>query len=86
MLFLALFALCLAFPHAHGWSSWALLVAFVLVMAELLRDLRPDAPVANGDECLPEVVIVSDSGEVYPVTDLWPQQELLQTVDEIEAL
>jgi hypothetical protein len=40
MLFVALFALCLAFPHVDGWSAWALLAAFVLVMVELLRDLR----------------------------------------------
>lgn len=33
-----------------------------------------------------EVVVVSDSGEVFPVTDEWPVQDLLRTVDEIEAL
>lgn len=40
MLFLALFAIVLVIPHTHGRSAWALLVAFVLVMVELLRDLR----------------------------------------------
>lgn len=40
MLFVALFAICLAFPHADGWQAAALLVAFVLVMAELLRGLK----------------------------------------------
>jgi hypothetical protein len=40
MLFVALFALALLMPRAEGWSAVALLVAFLLVMAELLRDLK----------------------------------------------
>lgn len=40
MLFIALFAICLAFPHVDGWSAWALLLAFLLVMVELLHDLK----------------------------------------------
>lgn len=42
MLFVALFAIVLAFPHVEGWSAGALLVAFLLVLVELLRDVgRP---------------------------------------------
>jgi hypothetical protein len=40
MLFVALFAICLLIPSAHGWQAVALLTAFVVVMVELLRDLQ----------------------------------------------
>lgn len=40
MLFLALFALCLVIPQAHGRTAWALMVAFVIVTWHLLQDLR----------------------------------------------
>jgi hypothetical protein len=40
MLFVALFALALLMPQTRGWPAVALLTAFVLVMVELLRDLK----------------------------------------------
>jgi hypothetical protein len=40
MLFVALFAICLLIPTSHGWQAAALMVAFVVVMVELLRGLR----------------------------------------------
>lgn len=43
MLFVALFALCLLFPHVHGRHALALLVAFVVVLAEILSDLKERA-------------------------------------------
>lgn len=67
------------------WFHW-ILVGWLVCIGYVCWEMRR-APVVSDDyECFPEVVIVSDSGEVYPVTDEWPQQELLQVVEEIEAL
>lgn len=40
MLFVALIALCLVIPHVHGRHALAVLAAFVVIMVELLRDLK----------------------------------------------
>jgi hypothetical protein len=43
MLFVALLALALLMPHTTGRDSWALILAFSLIMGRLLLDLREKA-------------------------------------------